>query len=153
MFICIWCEDKDRGIGKNNSIPWYLPEDLEFFKQQTLNSKIIMGRKTFESLKKPLPNRTNIVLSKTNNKKIKDVIFFDDYQKLIDLYKDTDEIVYVIGGKKIYDIFIPYSQKLLVSKINKSYDCDVFMDNSFEGFKLVSIENKKGFEIYTYVKK
>lgn len=150
MIICIWCEDKDRGIGKNNSIPWHIKEDLIFFKKITLNSTVIMGRKTYESLGKPLINRKNIVLSKTQNGINDDVEVINDYNFIIDQYKFSKENIFIIGGKQIYDLFIKHSYILYVSKIKKSYDCDVVMDNSYENFEIEFIENKNEFDIYKY---
>lgn len=150
MIICIWCEDKDRGIGKNNSIPWHIKEDLIFFKKITLNSTVIMGRKTYESLGKPLINRKNIILSKTQNSINEDVEIISDYNLIIDRYKFSNENIFIIGGKQIYDLFIKHSYVLYVSKIKKSYDCDVIMDNSYENFEIEFIENKNEFDIYKY---
>lgn len=150
MIICIWCEDKDRGIEKNNSIPWHIKEDLIFFKKITLNSTVIMGRKTYESLGKPLINRKNIILSKTQNSINEDVEIISDYNLIIDRYKFSNENIFIIGGKQIYDLFIKHSYILYVSKIKKSYDCDVVMDNSYENFEIEFIENKNEFDIYKY---
>ena len=77
--------DKKRGIGLNNKIPWYFKEDLQFFKKITLNSIVIMGRNTWESLKKPLPQRYNIVLSTTKKEKDGEEMQQADYSKIVPL--------------------------------------------------------------------
>ncbi|MDE7112493.1 MAG: dihydrofolate reductase, partial [Malacoplasma sp.] len=77
MFICIWCEDLQRGIGKNNTIPWKIKEEMNFFKNTTINKTVVMGKNTFLSIKKPLVNRKNIVISSTlkNNLESKIIIY------------------------------------------------------------------------------
>ncbi|MDE5553382.1 MAG: dihydrofolate reductase, partial [Malacoplasma sp.] len=140
----------DRGISKNNKIPWHIQEDMNFFKETTLNSTIIMGRKTFESIGKPLPKRNNVVLTRNKNWKFPNVEVFYDSKEIIEEFNESKEIVYVIGGKEIYDIFIPYSKKLLVSKLNQSYDCDIFMGNNFHDFKLESKKQFNDFTLYIY---
>ena len=94
----IWAQDKNGGIGKNGKLPWHISEDLKNFKKITLNSTIIMGRKTWESLPiKPLPNRENIVLSTTLDD---DILIFKSYEDCIkDLQKRTVPKVFVIGGR------------------------------------------------------
>ena len=151
MFISIWCEDSKRGIGKNNKLPWNISEEISHFRKTTLNHTILMGKNTFLSIGKPLPKRENIILSKSlNGFKYKDVKIFDDYQEIIDKYKNSSDIVYVIGGKQIYDLFIPLSSKLIVSKLKQSYSCDIFMDNNFDNFSILKIENYSDFDIYYY---
>lgn len=152
MIFCIWCEDLHRGISKNNKIPWHIQDDMNFFKETTLNSTIIMGRKTFESIGKPLPKRNNVVLTRNKNWKFPNVEVFYDSKEIIEEFNESKEIVYVIGGKEIYDIFIPYSKKLLVSKLNQSYDCDIFMENNFHDFKLESKKQFNDFTLYIYIR-
>ncbi|MDE5841863.1 MAG: dihydrofolate reductase, partial [Malacoplasma sp.] len=132
MFICIWCEDLQRGIGKNNTIPWKIKEEMIFFKNTTINKTVVMGKNTFLSIKKPLVNRKNIVISSTlkNNLESKIIIYQNPNDFLKD-YWNCEEEIYIIGGKKIYEFFIPFSQKILISKLYESYDCDVFMENKF----------------------
>jgi dihydrofolate reductase len=98
---------KNNVIGKNNDMPWgYLPEDLKYFKQITLNKNIIMGRKTFESIGKPLPNRLNIIISKTMSKKTnndKNVIIVSSLKEALSLNKNNkEEEIFIIGGGQIY---------------------------------------------------
>ena len=91
--------DKNYLIGNNNKLPWHLPADLEYFKQKTLNKSVVMGRITFESilefLGKPLPNRKNIVLTRTKNKNnMKEIFFVNNLKEAINLSKDNKEILY-----------------------------------------------------------
>jgi len=113
----IWAQDYLGGIGTNNKLPWHSKEDLKNFKALTLNSTIVMGRKTWDSLKiKPLPNRRNIVLSSSN-------ILNVECYKSIDLLMENikkESSIFIIGGAQIYNIFYPNADELHISFINKS---------------------------------
>tara|TARA_B100001175_G_C19426966_1_gene599120 strand:- start:324 stop:797 length:474 start_codon:yes stop_codon:yes gene_type:complete len=112
----IWAQDLDGGIGVKNNLPWFSKEDLKNFKLITLNSTIIMGRKTWDSLKiKPLPKRRNIVLSSNT---IKNVECYKSIDNLMNSLKDETSI-FVIGGAQIYKIFYPLADELHISIINK----------------------------------
>ena len=117
----IWAQDINGGIGKNNSLPWHISEDLINFKKITLNNTILMGRKTWESLpKKPLPNRRNIVLS---SKKIDNVECYNSINSCIEsLKKDNVCDLFVIGGEMIYSSFLSYANTLHITFINKSVE-------------------------------
>ncbi len=93
-------------LGKDNDLLWYLPNDLKFFKQVTTGKTILMGRKTFESLPKLLPNRKHIVLSKYNNEFPNEVTVYKNKEDFINDYKATNEEIFVIGGGAIYKLFI-----------------------------------------------
>lgn len=93
-------------LGKDNDLLWYLPNDLKFFKQVTTGKTILMGRKTFESLPKLLPNRKHIVLSKNNNEFPNEVTVYKNKEDFINDYKATNEEIFVIGGGAIYKLFI-----------------------------------------------
>lgn len=154
MITLIWCEDKDTGIGINNSIPWHIKEDLEFFKKTTLNHPIIMGRKTFESIGKPLKNRKNIIITRNKNYKVEDssVEIYNDVNELLKRYNNQD--VFVIGGKQIYLLFNNHADKLLVSRLPNSYNCDTFMnDFNYSCFYISNVQEKEEFKIYEYLRK
>ena len=138
------------GIGCNNQIPWKEKEDLKFFKTQTENKVVIMGRKTFESLNyKPLKNRTNIVLSSTL--KINDpppnlYIYHSLYE--FELYwKDQVENAFIIGGESLYCYVlanrIKFIEQVIVSRINNDDVCDTFfpMDIVKSNFVLSGVKN------------
>ena len=97
---------KNRELGKDNHLIWHLPNDLKFFKRTTSGKTIIMGRRTFESLPKMLPNRKHIVLSSSSDFP-EEVEVYNELKELLDAYKDTDEELFVIGGASIYRLFIP----------------------------------------------
>jgi dihydrofolate reductase len=113
--------DKNQLIGSNNQLPWNIPEDLAYFKQQTLHHPIIMGRKTYESIGRPLPNRTNIVISSTLSDDRVQVI-----RTLDDVFKLNFPHVFVIGGNSLYNFFLPHSNKLYITHIDHVFQGDVF---------------------------
>ena len=94
-------------IGQKNSLPWDIPEDLKRFKQLTSGHTILMGRKTFDSIGRPLPNRTNIVMTKDTNYQKEGVEIVFDENEALDLIKNLNKKVFIIGGSKIYKLFEP----------------------------------------------
>ena len=117
----IWGQDKNGGIGKNGKLPWHISEDLINVKKITINSTIIMGRKTWDSLPiKPLPDRRNIVLS---SKFIKDVENYDSINKCINKLKtNLIKKIFVIGGAQVYEHFFKYADKLHITHINEEFN-------------------------------
>tara|TARA_B110000438_G_C15607722_1_gene560846 strand:- start:237 stop:725 length:489 start_codon:yes stop_codon:yes gene_type:complete len=110
----IWAQDFKGGIGKNGKLPWHLSEDLKNFKKITLNSTIIMGRKTWDSLPiKPLPKRKNIVLSR---KKQNNIETYHTYEDCLDSLKNLDK-VFIIGGRSIYKLFFHDADYLHITKV------------------------------------
>ena len=124
-----------RGIGLNNSIPWYYPTDLKYFSKLTKgsgNNAIIMGRKTWDSLpKKPLPNRENIILSRDTSEITLhgDELYFNALQKALDHCKERkkDE-VWIIGGLEIYKLAINSNiiNHIYITEIDDDFNCDIF---------------------------
>ena len=122
---------ENRVIGINNQLPWYLPEDLKYFKRVTMGKPIIMGRKTFESIGKPLPGRTNIVITRNTEytaEGIKVVHTLDEAIKLcesIALVDGTDEAM-VIGGAEIYTQALAKADRLYLTKVHAEVDGDAW---------------------------
>ena len=114
-------------IGKDNKLIWHLPEDLKRFKRLTTNHTIIMGRKTFESLGRVLPNRKHIILCNDMELTIEDeqVEVLEDIAKL-QPYKEDKQEHFVIGGATIYRLLMPYADKLYLTKIEEDFEGDVF---------------------------
>jgi len=155
MIVLIWAEDKNKGIGKDNKLPWNIKAEMEHFRNTTRGSIVVMGRKTFESIGRPLPKRVNIILTTNPSYKVEGCLVFDTVDKIISYYKTSNEgkDMYIIGGKQVYQSFIPYADKLIISKIHNSYECDTFMDIPLSNFKLVSKdESNSEFSIETYEK-
>ncbi|MDC3144992.1 dihydrofolate reductase [SAR86 cluster bacterium] len=113
-------------IGKENSLPWNIPEDLKRFKQMTSGHTILMGRKTFDSIGRPLPNRQNIVMTKDKNFEQEGIKVINDFDEALELIKESNEDVFVIGGSKIYELFEPVANSLAITRILKDFEGDAF---------------------------
>ena len=113
-------------IGQKNSLPWDIPEDLKRFKQLTSGHTILMGRKTFDSIGRPLPNRTNIVMTRDTNYQKKGIEIVFDEREALNLIKDLNQEVFVIGGSKIYELFEPWATSLMITRVMKDFEGDAF---------------------------
>ena len=107
---------KGNELGKNNELIWNIPNDLKFFKEKTIGKTVVMGANTFHSIGKPLPKRTNIVITHQNIDKV--LIYRSIREFLID-YKNKTEEVFIIGGASIYKEFIDYASKLYLTEIDE----------------------------------
>ena len=152
----IWAQDLNGGIGIKNQLPWYISEDLQNFKSLTVNSTIIMGRKTWDSLKiKPLPKRRNIVMS---SNLIKSVECYNSVDILLNEVKNISKI-FVIGGSEIYKLFYSKSTELHITFIDKNVDnIDTFFPIKIsqiqkEFKKITSIDLTKDAVYTNWVKK
>lgn len=118
---------RNNELGLNNTLIWQIPEDLRFFKEQTINKSILMGRNTFESLPSLLPNRTHLVLtSRTDLKESERLKVFNSLDVLIAYLEQAEGEIMVIGGSKIYETFLPYSNKMLLTEIDAENKADAF---------------------------
>lgn len=116
-----------RVIGRDGALPWHLPEDLAFFKATTLNHAIIMGRKTYDSIGRPLPKRRNIVITRDESWSRDGVEVARSLKDAIDLVAGMT--AYVIGGAAIYEMFLPIMDELMISHVHESYAGDtIFPD-------------------------
>ena len=127
MLSIIVAKAKNNVIGKENKLLWHLPEDLKKFKELTTGHVIIMGRKTFESLGKILPDRKHVVFTnnpdfKVDNENVEIVHSMLQIQE----YIENEEENFVIGGAMIYNLLMPYVTKLYVTQINKDFEGDTF---------------------------
>ena len=107
---------KNNELGKNNDLIWHLKGDLKFFKELTTNHIIVMGRKTFESLPKMLPNRHHIVISSNSNFN-EEIEVFNNIGSFLEKYKDYKEEIFIIGGSSIYKLFLDLANKLYLTEI------------------------------------
>jgi dihydrofolate reductase len=112
-------------IGLKNRLPWHIPEDLKNFRKITINHSVIMGRKTYDSIGKPLKDRDNIVISRDASLKIDGVEVVNSLEKAISKIAESSEI-FIIGGQQIYSIALPLSTHMYVTKVNANFDGDVF---------------------------
>ena len=127
MLSIIVAKAKNNIIGKNNELVWDLPEDLKHFKGLTTGHTIIMGRKTYESLGKPLPNRKHIIFSQNPDFKVheENVQVVHSLLEIQDLIEGKEE-AFVIGGAMIYNFLMPYVKKMYVTEIKQELDGDAF---------------------------
>jgi len=130
-------------IGQKNSLPWDIPEDLKRFKQLTSGHTILMGRKTFDSIGRPLPNRTNIVMTKDINYQKKGIEIVFDEREALNLIKDLNQEVFIIGGSKIYELFEPWATSLMITRVLKDFEGDAFFPDI--NWKNWQIESKEEF--------
>lgn len=160
MFSIIVAIGKNNEIGKNNKLLWHIPEDLKKFKETTLGKTVVMGRNTYESIGKPLPNRYNIVLTKNlksfpNNFNEK-LEICDDFSKIVEKYKNSDEEVFIIGGAQVYkkSLELEIIEKLYISYIDFSdNEADVyFPEIDYNVWKKVEEEEYVGWKFCIYKK-
>lgn len=118
---------ENNALGKNNELLWHLPDDFKRFKQITSGHKIIMGRKTFESFPKPLPNRTHIII--TRDKKYTTLhehcIVVHSLKEALDLVNEND-VSYIIGGGEIYALGLKYADTIELTRVHNSFEADAF---------------------------
>jgi len=155
MIVLIAALDPNNGIGLNGKLPWHIKEDLKLFKERTLNHKIVMGRKTYESIGKPLPNRINCVVTRSKRYQVVEGIeLIHDFNEFLIMHSLSDETIYVIGGAEIYKQALPYAQQLALSMIKHVYPCDTFFPEfdivhykeieklEFDEFRFLLLEKK-----------
>ncbi|MDA7025710.1 dihydrofolate reductase [Bacillus sp. CLL-7-23] len=142
MISFIFAMDRNNLIGQNNDLPWHLPEDLKYFKKVTSGHPVIMGRKTFESIGKPLPNRRNIVVTSNRNITIPDCEILYSVQEIVK-FASKEEECFVIGGSTLYRELFPFAEKLYMTKIDEAFEGDryfpEFAENEWE-----MVSRKKG---------
>ncbi|RLQ95179.1 dihydrofolate reductase [Falsibacillus albus] len=161
MISFIWAMDENRLIGSGNRLPWRLPEDLKFFKNTTMNHPIVMGRKTFESIGKPLPGRINIILTKDKTYKKEGCIVMNNKSQLLDWIESQEKEVFITGGSEIFKQLMDEVDSLYVTKIYSSFEGDTYFPvMDWCGWKAVwakkGIKNEKNpydYEFYKYKKK
>lgn len=169
-FQLIWAEDLKRGIGKNNTLPWNIPNEMAHFNKTTTTvtdsskrNAVIMGRKCWESIPekyRPLRKRLNIVLSRSlEPKNEKNVIITSDFEALIDRLSTDEELnkdlenIFIIGGSDIYKLGLlsKYLSKLIVTTIDHDFGCDVFAPSvDYSKFRLVDSRESVEGEPYKY---
>lgn len=139
MIIGIVAVDRNLAIGKGGKLPWHFSADMKFFKETTIGNAVVMGRRTWLTLKKPLKDRMNIVLSgQSNNPPIDSVVVLPDVRSVLTVARSLTRDLYVIGGAKVYDAFLPYIQRWIVTDVPLTVEgADTFMPTNFlEGFEL-----------------
>jgi dihydrofolate reductase len=117
---------ENRVIGRDNKMPWHLSADLKRFKSLTMNSPILMGRKTFESIGKPLIGRTNMILSHNPNFKPEGCLVFSELKSALEQAQDYGDELFIIGGSTLYGMALPLAQRLYLTQIEASFEGDTF---------------------------
>ena len=125
MTILIAAVAENYALGKNNDLLWHLPNDFKRFKEITSGHHIIMGRKTFESFPKPLPNRTHVIITRQQDFKHEGCIVVSDIEKAIAACPKNEDL-YIIGGGEIYSQSIHFADQLDITKVHHSFDADVY---------------------------
>ncbi|WP_333876873.1 dihydrofolate reductase [Flavobacterium sp.] len=140
MITLIAAAAENNALGKNNQLLWHLPDDFKRFKALTSGHYIIMGRKTFESFPKPLPNRTHVIISRQPNYHPEGCIVVDSLEKAITACPKTEE-VFVIGGGQIYHQAISIVDKIDITRVHHAFEADTFFPEiDSNEWKLVSEE-------------
>ena len=150
---------ENNALGKDNTLLWHLPDDFKRFKRLTSGHKIIMGRKTFDSLNKPLPNRTHIIITRDKNYSVdfEDCIVVHSLTEAIVLLKD--EIAFIIGGGEIYSLSEKESDKIELTRVHASFEeADTFFPEIDENYWMLTKQeyhptddkHKYAFTYFTY---
>ena len=153
MINIIVAMDKNRVIGKNNQLPWHISDELKNFKKFTTGNTILMGRKTFESIGRPLPNRNNVVIS-TSLQPTEGIDVCKNIEEGITNAKSYGKDIFIIGGAQIYKQMLPLVEKMYISYIKKEHDGDVFFPEFDENeWQIESRQDFPEFELVIYVRK
>ena len=118
---------KNRVIGRNNALPWQLPPDLKRFKELTMGHHIVMGRKTYESIGRPLPGRTSVIITRQPDYQVPGAIVvtsIDQALKVCSAGKEVDQEIFVIGGAQIYRQSLGLCQRIYITEIQQEFDGD-----------------------------
>ena len=146
--ICAIAEN--RAIGKDNQLLWHIKEDFKHFKEKTLGHVIVMGQKTYESIGKPLPNRTTIVLSNDPNCKIDGVIMCGTFDEVFEKARELEkEEIFICGGGSVYAQTIDMADKLYLTIVKGNFEADTFFPEYPEFTKIVS-ERKSSEGIFEF---
>ncbi len=125
MITIIAAAGKNNELGKDNDLVWHLPDDFKRFKKLTTGHHIIMGRKTFETFPKPLPNRTHIVITRNKKYKKEGAVVVNTLQQALEIAKN-DEQPFIIGGGEIYKLAMDISDKIELTRVHATFEADTF---------------------------
>ena len=140
MIILIAATSENKALGKNNELVWHLPDDFKRFKELTSGHHIIMGRKTFESFPKPLPNRTHVVITRQKNFNPEGCIVVNSIEEAFGICPENED-VFLIGGAEIYKLGLPFTDKMELTFINETFEADAFFPEiDFSEWKLTTEE-------------
>lgn len=150
MITIIAAAGENNELGKNNDLVWHLPNDFKRFKQLTTGHHIIMGRKTFESFPKPLPNRTHIVITRNKSYQKEGIIVVSSIEEALEKASE-DSQPFIIGGGEIYKQSLPFAKKMELTRVHGTFEADTFFpDFSREEWTLVHQEFHKKDDRHNY---
>lgn len=135
--------DKNRLIGKDNDLPWRLPADLAYFKRVTMGHPIIMGRKTYDSIGRPLPGRENIIVTRDTSYKMEGCKVIHSIDEILKMNEEHDHELFVIGGAEIFKEILPYSDRLYITEIDEEFEGDTYFP-AFDKSEWKVISEEKG---------
>lgn len=139
MISMIWAMGRNNALGCKNRMPWYIPADFAYFKKVTMGKPVIMGRKTFESIGKPLPGRKNIVITRDTGYNPQGCIVVNSIEKAMEYTEEKE--VFIIGGAEIYKEFLPIADRLYITLIEKEFEADAFFPEiDYSQWKQISCE-------------
>ena len=139
MISLLVAHDPDRVIGKENQLPWHIPEDLAYFKKMSMGKGIVMGRKTFESIGRPLPGRLNIVVTRNEDFQSEGVTVVHTLADAIEKAQAFHDEVVIIGGAEIFRLAIGIADRMYVTIIQKHFEGDTFFPPYGDEWKLTSV--------------
>ena len=141
---------ENNAIGKDNQMLWHLPNDFKYFKKNTLEHSVVMGRKTFVSIGKPLPERRNIILTRDMNYSHEEVDVANSVQEVLNYCRDEREI-FIIGGAEIYKQTLPLADKILLTRVHTTIDGDAYFPELLDHeWKLISAEKHEKDEKHAF---
>ena len=147
MIIGIVAIDRNLAIGKGGKLPWHYSADMKFFKETTMGNAVVMGRRTWLTLKKPLKDRQNIILSRESDFEAKDsLIVLRDVESVLSHESKLEGHLFVIGGAKVYESFRPYIERWIVTEVPLAVEgADTFMPTNFlDGFEMYELRQLDG---------
>jgi len=157
MIIAIVAVDQNLAIGKGGRLPWHYSADMKFFKETTIGNAVVMGRRTWLTLKGPLKDRQNIVLSRDQNLPTDDsVIVLREVDSVLDFVRDQDFHLFIIGGAQVYESFLPHIERWIVTEVPLAVeDADTFMPAKFlDGFEMYELRQlDEGLRVKFYERK
>ncbi|QMT98571.1 dihydrofolate reductase [Mycoplasma tullyi] len=147
--------DQNNLIGKDGKLPWHIKEELKFFKDTTIGHALLLGKRTFINLPKKLDNRKHIVFSRKDELPEADQIIRNDEEmkELFKAYKDSQDILFITGGKFVYDLYYQYADELIISRIKNKYDGDTYLDLDLANYYLAKEEEYSEFTVEYWLKK
>ena len=144
---------ENNVIGASGKLPWHIPEDLKHFRNLTMGHSVVMGRKTFESLGKPLPGRLNIVITNQTDYKPDGVLIANSLEQALKKCKDH-KFTFIIGGQSVYEQALPLADRLEITRIHRKVDGDAFFPKiDIIDWEEVMREDHKEYSFVTYMRR